>query len=101
MQHTPHQMKYLLRRYCFSLLDLCQKRNCKNIALTYRFNIVGHFRKKQKVSYSTQFLGTSWQDEHFLKCLYTIVHLYTLVQTFIYYCTPIYSCKTLNYSLWK
>ena len=35
MQHTPHQMKDLLRSYCFSSLDLCRKRNFKNIALTW------------------------------------------------------------------
>ena len=34
MQDTPHQIKDLLRSYCFSLLDLCRKRNLKNIDLT-------------------------------------------------------------------
>ena len=28
-------MKYLLRSYCFRLLDLCRKRNLNNIALTW------------------------------------------------------------------
>ena len=35
MQDTPHQMKNLLRNYCFSSLDLCRKRYLKNIALTW------------------------------------------------------------------
>ena len=35
MQDTPHQMKDYLRKYCFSLFGLCQKRNLKNIALTW------------------------------------------------------------------
>ena len=35
MQDTPHQMKDYLRSYCFSSLDLCRKRNLKNIALTW------------------------------------------------------------------
>ena len=35
MQDTPHQMKDYLRSCPFSLLDLCRKRNFKNIALTW------------------------------------------------------------------
>ena len=35
MQDTSHQMKDYLRSYCFSSLDLCQKRNLKNIDLTW------------------------------------------------------------------
>ena len=35
MQDTSHQMEDYLRKYCFGLLDLCQKRNLKNIALTW------------------------------------------------------------------
>ena len=35
MQHIPHQMIDLLRTYCFGSLDLCRKRNFKNIAITW------------------------------------------------------------------
>ena len=35
MQDTSHQMKDYLRSYCFSSLDLCQKRNLKNIDLAW------------------------------------------------------------------
>ena len=35
MQDTQRQMKDYLRSYCFSLPDLYQKRNLKNIALTW------------------------------------------------------------------
>ena len=35
MQDTPHQMKDYLRSYCFSKLDLCRKRNLKNVALMW------------------------------------------------------------------
>ena len=35
MQDIPHQTKDYLRSSCFSSLDLCQKRNLKNIALTW------------------------------------------------------------------
>ena len=35
MQYTPHQMKDLLKSYCFSSIDLYGKRNFKNIALTW------------------------------------------------------------------
>ena len=35
MQDASHQMEDYLRKYCFGLLDLCQKRNLKNIALTW------------------------------------------------------------------
>ena len=88
MQHTPHQMKDLLRSYFFSLFNLCRKRNFKNIALTWVT-----LGKNRKFDILHGFLGTSWQDADFLKCLYTsytytllckllytIVHLYTLVQ---------------------
>ena len=35
MQDTSHQVKDYLRSYWLSFLDLCQKRNLKNIALTW------------------------------------------------------------------
>ena len=35
MQDTRDRMKNYLRSYCFSFLDLCRKRNLKNIALTW------------------------------------------------------------------
>ena len=35
LSNTPQQMNDYLRSYCFSLLDLCRKRNLKNIALTW------------------------------------------------------------------
>ena len=35
MQDTPHELKDSLRSYCFSSLDLCQKRNLKNIPLPW------------------------------------------------------------------
>ena len=35
MQDTSHQVKDYLRSYWLGFLDLCQKRNLKNIALTW------------------------------------------------------------------
>ena len=60
-----------LRSDSFSSLDLGQKRNLKNIALTWVT------LEKQLVCYFTQlysFLDILWQEPHFLKRLYTTVH---------------------------
>ena len=34
MEDASHQMKDLLKSYCFSSLALCRNRNLKNIAVT-------------------------------------------------------------------
>ena len=64
-------MKDYLRSYCFSLLDSYQKRNLKNIALTW---VSLEKNRKFDTLYNYTFLDTLWQDPNFLKRLYTTVH---------------------------
>ena len=88
MQHTPHQMKDLLRSYCFSLLDLCRKRNFKNIALTWltlgknsKFDTLHSFQThhgKKHIFLNVYILLYTYTL--LCKLLHFILHLYTLVQ---------------------